>query len=341
MAYTYDDFVTAATGAGLLEKFTDDDLNIAKSNPEYGLSALKLQQDLKGAKTTEQQLLAQEAINQLRTSYGNLRKQAGTSFQYDDQTEYQRLLNEVTNMGSFSYDAEKDPTAGALKKTYLREGERARADTLAKVSAATGGAPSSYAVTAAQQAGDYYNTQFTDKLMALEETEYQRYLNDFSTKLSKLNAMNADREFDFNAYLQNYEREQAVKKENYNKLIALMTGYGYRPTSDELAAAGMTEAQMRAILGLNSTGNSGGRSGGGSFDQDTYNTQKYLQSLGYPVTADGVWGSETSKYYDMAMMKGEARQNAREDEDETNVIVRPAISNGGAPFAGRQTFAIK
>ena len=327
MAYTYDDFVTAASGAGLLEKFTDDDLNIAKSNPEYGLSALKLQQDLKGAKTTEQQLLAQEAINQLRTSYGHLRKQAGTSFQYDDQTEYQRLLNEVTNMGSFSYDAEKDPTAGALKKTYLREGERARADTLAKVSAATGGAPSSYAVTAAQQAGDYYNTQFTDKLLALEETEYQRYLNDFSTKLSKLNAMNADREFDFNAYLQNYEREQAVKKENYNKLVALMTGYGYQPTSDELAAAGMTEAQMRAILGLNSSGggDSGSSSSGGSFDQDTYNTQKYLQSLGYPVTADGIWGSETSRYYELAMEK--ERKPA-------------ATGTGSSPINGRQSYYV-
>ena len=203
MAYTYDDFVTAATGAGLLDKFSDDDLKIAKSNPEYGLSALKLQQDLNGAKTTEQQLLAQEAINQLRTSYGILGTQAATSFQYDDQNAYPKLLDEVTNMGSFSYDAQNDPSAAALKKTYLREGERARADTLAKVSAATGGAPSSFAVTAAQQAGDYYNTQFTDKLTGLEENAYQRYLNDFSTKLSQLGAMNADREFDFNAYLEN------------------------------------------------------------------------------------------------------------------------------------------
>ena len=248
MAYTYDDFVTAATGAGLLEKFSDDDLKIAKSNPEYGLSALKLQQDLKGAKTTEQQLLAQEAINQLRTSYGNLGKQAGTSFQYDNQPAYQKLLDDVASMGSFSYDAKNDPSASALKKTYLREGERARADTLAKVSAATGGAPSSYAVTAAQQAGDYYNTQFTDKLMGLEENAYQRYLNDFSTKLSQLGAMNADREFDFNAYLQNYEREQAVKQENYNKLMALMTGYYYEPTAEELEAAGMTTAQKNAVL---------------------------------------------------------------------------------------------
>lgn len=308
MAYTYDDFVTAATGAGLLDKFSDDDLKIAKSNPEYGLSALKLQQDLNGAKTTEQQLLAQEAINQLRTSYGNLGKQAATSFQYDDQNAYQKLLDEVTNMGSFSYDAQNDPSAAALKKTYLREGERARSDTLAKVSAATGGAPSSFAVTAAQQAGDYYNTQFTDKLAGLEETAYQRYLNDFSTKLSQLGAMNADREFDFNAYLQNYEREQAVKKENYNKLIALMTGYGYKPTSEELAAAGMTEAQMRSILRLDVPATTGSYGGVGSWDQDTAEIQKLLRNAGYPVAVDGIWGSETSKYYELYKKKLEEEQ---------------------------------
>lgn len=302
MAYTYNDFVTAATGAGLLEKFTDDDLNIAKNNPEYGISALKLQQELQGAKTTEQQLLAQEAINQLRTSYGNLGKQPAGSFQYDGKTEYQKMLDEVTGMGSFSYDAQKDPSYGALKKTYLREGDRAREDTLAKVSAATGGAPSSYAVTAAQQAGDYYSTQFADMVPTLEQNAYQRYLNDFSTKLSQLGAMNTDREFDFNAYLQNYEMEQAAKKDNYNKMMMLMTEYGYQPTAEELIAAGMTEAQMRAILGLDNV-SSGGGSGGGNWDQDTYETQMFLQSLGYPVSADGIWGSETDYYYQLAMEK--------------------------------------
>lgn len=308
MAYTYDDFVTAATGAGLLDKFSDDDLKIAKSNPEYGLSALKLQQDLNGAKTTEQQLLAQEAINQLRTSYGILGKQAATSFQYDDQNAYQKLLDEVTNMGSFSYDAQNDPSAAALKKTYLREGERARADTLAKVSAATGGAPSSFAVTAAQQAGDYYNTQFTDKLTGLEENAYQRYLNDFSTKLSQLGAMNADREFDFNAYLQNYEREQAVKKENYNKLISLMTGYGYKPTSEELAAAGITEAQMRSILGLDVPATTSGYGGGGSWDQAAADIQDMLRRAGYPVTVNGIWDDVTAQYYELYMKELEGKQ---------------------------------
>ena len=299
MAYTYDDFVTAATGAGLLEKFTDDDLNIAKNNPEYGLSALKLQQDLQGAKTTEQQLLAQEAINQLRTSYGNLNKSAQTSFQYDGQTEYQKLLDQVANMGSFSYDAQNDPSYGALKKTYLREGERARADTLAKVSAATGGAPSSYAVTAAQQAGDYYNTQFADLVPTLEQNAYQRYLNDFDAKLNQLGAMNTDREFDFNAYLQSYEQKQ----EAYNKLVALMTQYRYEPTAEEMTAAGMTQEQADAILGKNRSSSNKSTSPAGDGTPFNYDTnrvlyvQRELNKMGWDIPEDGVFGDETRKAY--------------------------------------------
>ena len=299
MAYTYDNFVTAATGAGLLDKFTDDDLNIAKSNPEYGLSALKLSQDLQGATTTEQQLLAQEAINQLRSSYGNMNKTAGSGFQYDGQTEYQKLLDEVTGMGSFSYDPQNDPSYGALKKTYLREGERARDDALAKVSAATGGAPSSYAVTAAQQAGDYYNTQFAGMVPTLEQNAYQRYLKDFSTKLGQLGAMDTDREFDYNAYLDSYDQQQDA----YNKLVALMTSYDYKPSEEEMAAAGMTEEQMKAILGLGkkkkASGGGTGTDTGATSDANTLALQQQLQAAGYySGPLDGVMTKLVREAYD-------------------------------------------
>lgn len=209
MAYTYDNFVAAATGAGLMDQFGEDDLKLAKSNPEYGLSALKLTQELKSATTAEQQLLAQEALKQLRTSYGSIGNTGSTgSFVYDNESAYQELLNAVTTPGSFRYDAAKDPSYAAMKKTYLREGERAREDTLAKAAAATGGVPSSYAVTAAQQSGDYYAGQLADQLPTLEQNAYQRYLSEQSQKLSGLSALTTDKNFDYNAYLQDYENKQ-------------------------------------------------------------------------------------------------------------------------------------
>jgi hypothetical protein len=44
-------------------------------------------------------------------------------------------------------------------------------------------------------------------------------------------------------------RDQAADREDaYNKLVALMTTYNYEPTTEEMIAAGMTEAQKNAIL---------------------------------------------------------------------------------------------
>ena len=70
MAYTYDDFVAAANNAGIMNQFSERDLTVARSNPEYGMSMLGLLQDISGATTEEQRLLATEAANQMRKNYG-------------------------------------------------------------------------------------------------------------------------------------------------------------------------------------------------------------------------------------------------------------------------------
>ena len=53
MGYTYDDFVTAANKAGVMNRFSDNDLSTAKKNPEYGMSMVGLMQQIRCAKTTE------------------------------------------------------------------------------------------------------------------------------------------------------------------------------------------------------------------------------------------------------------------------------------------------
>lgn len=127
MAYTYDNFVSAANAAGLMNQFSEQDLQIAQRNPEFGLSLLSLLKDNSNATTAEQQLLATEAANQLRKSYGVYNTgtlgtdsaYAGSygtqindlmdqikdygSFDYANQDEYQKLLDQITNYGSFSY----------------------------------------------------------------------------------------------------------------------------------------------------------------------------------------------------------------------------------------------
>lgn len=222
MAYTYDDFVNAATAGGRLNSFSEADLEITKKNPEYGLSMLRLMDDADNATTEEAKLLTQSAMDQLRSTYGGTTPTyAGTydgnvdallgqaagygSFAYGGETEYQKLLDEVMNHQPFSYDAATDPSYQALRKTYLREGDRATENALAKASAATGGTPSSYAVTAATQAGNYHAAQLADRLPGLEQQAYQKYLQDFALKKDKLATLASDREQEYKEWLQGYD----------------------------------------------------------------------------------------------------------------------------------------
>lgn len=233
MAYTYDDFVKAANQSGLMGQFSQDDLNLAQKHPEFGLSVLSLKKDYNNATTAEQRLLANQAANELRKSYGNysggadggsfrlesklnrrsddLLDQLGSfgSFSYGEAPTYENtfaqqqkdLLDRILNREDFSWSRETDPQWSSYKKNYLREGDRATANALAKASAASGGRPSSYAVNAATQAGDYYATKLNDVIPTLYQQAYERYLDEYNMKLKDLNAVNQQEQLDYAKYL--------------------------------------------------------------------------------------------------------------------------------------------
>lgn len=233
MAYTYDDFVKAANQSGLMGQFSQDDLNLAQKYPEFGLSVLSLKKDYNNATTAEQRLLANQAANELRKSYGNysggadggsfrlesklnrrsddLLDQLGSfgSFSYGEAPTYENtfaqqqkdLLDRILNREDFSWSKETDPQWSSYKKSYLREGDRATANALAKASAASGGRPSSYAVNAATQAGDYYATKLNDVIPTLYQQAYERYLDEYNMKLKDLNAINQQEQLDYAKYL--------------------------------------------------------------------------------------------------------------------------------------------
>ena len=101
-------------------------------------------------------------------------------------SEYQPLrdqyLQNAANM-KWSYNPDTDPVWQAYQKQYRREGQRATEDTLGRVAGMTGGMPSSYAVTAASQAGNYYASQLSDKLPELYQDAYNRYLQEYQRQL--------------------------------------------------------------------------------------------------------------------------------------------------------------
>lgn len=299
MAYTYDDFEKARAGSDVY--FSQYDLDLAKQHPEFGMSVLDLKKQYAAAQTPEQRALINAQANELRKNYGYYSGGADGSsyistgkyapkidetldkigsfkpFEYGSAPSYenrfqqkqQELLDAALNRDPFSWSKETDPQYSSYKKTYLREGERATADALAKASAASGGRPSSFAVNAATQAGDYYATKLSDVIPTLYQQAYERYLKDYQMKLSDLNAVNqqeqldyakyldrlnqfnTDRTFDYNNYLGEYGRLQdylgglqGQDQTTYNRYLDVLD----REREKQQAAQELSRAQIDAML---------------------------------------------------------------------------------------------
>lgn len=249
MAYTYEDFQKAANGSGV--NFSQYDLDLAKKYPEFGMSVLDLKKQYAGATTAEQRALINAKANQLRSSYGNYTAGAdgsqyvsdgkyaqgidetldkigsfkpftyGSAPSYENrfQQKQQELLDAALKRDPFSWSKETDPQYNSYKKTYLREGERATADALAKASTASGGRPSSFAVNAATQAGDYYATKLSDVIPTLYQQAYERHLKDYQMKLSDLNAVNQQEQLDYAKYLDRLNQFNTDRNFDYNNYL--------------------------------------------------------------------------------------------------------------------------
>ena len=249
MAYTYEDFQKAANGSGV--NFSQYDLDLAKKYPEFGMSVLDLKKQYAGATTAEQRALINAKANQLRSSYGNYTAGAdgsqyvsdgkyaqgidetldkigsfkpftyGSAPSYENrfQQKQQELLDAALKRDPFSWSKETDPQYNSYKKTYLREGEWATADALAKASTASGGRPSSFAVNAATQAGDYYATKLSDVIPTLYQQAYERHLKDYQMKLSDLNAVNQQEQLDYAKYLDRLNQFNTDRNFDYNNYL--------------------------------------------------------------------------------------------------------------------------
>ena len=252
-SYTYDDFISAANQAGLLQEFSQADLDTAQRYPEFGMSILGLKQDIHKATTPEAKLLANEAANQLRSSYGgytggpkgadyvsvgkipnqidsvldrinsfgsfDFGREAPTyTNQYAEQQ--QALLDAILNREDFSWSKDTDPLYGQYRKSYLREGDRATADALGQAAAASGGRPSTAAVTAATQAGDYYAAQLNDIIPTLYQQAYDQYLDEYNMSLQDLNAVNTQEQLDYAKYLDDLTQFNTDRNFAFNEYLS-------------------------------------------------------------------------------------------------------------------------
>ena len=115
------------------------------------------------------------------------------------ESQLQAALNKLMSREEFKYDYLSDPLYQQYAKQYGIQGDLARQDTLGDVASMTGGMPSSYAVTAAQQAQNGWNSALNDMIPALQEAAYKKYMGDYEadrnllSMLSSLDGMAYDR----------------------------------------------------------------------------------------------------------------------------------------------------
>lgn len=276
MPYSYDDFLKSATSSGNLGKFSTDDLDLAYDNPEYGMSMLSLMNDYSGAQTDEQRALINETQNQLRNSYTAKSRRSAQNNGYN--SVYQDRIDDLTGKavthGSFNFSLKDNPAWSTYKKNYLREGDRAAANALAAASNASAGRPSSYAVTAAQQANDYWDTQLANIVPQLYTQDYNMWVDDFNRLLTNLNMLRDQDESEYARYLDqlnmDYQKERdaaADDQKNFANALSiyqLLGGSSPKWVLDALGLAGAGGSGSLAGEGTGGSGSGGGYYGSGS-----------------------------------------------------------------------------
>lgn len=242
--YTFAQFEEAAKKAGLYDRMNEADIKLAQKNPDAGMSILSGIQEYQKATTPEQRALIHEQVEGVRKNYGgysggkdgsafsilntpssftpnatpdrNYSSVAGNAYNkltgYGDyqgskwQGNIDSIGNKIAGYEDYSFNPETSELSKALRKQYAREIGRATEDTMASAAALTGGLPSSYAATAGAQAGDYYASQYVDKLQDVANLEHAIYQANFSKEMNKLAAMQNLEETEYQRYLDQYDR---------------------------------------------------------------------------------------------------------------------------------------
>lgn len=310
MAYTYDTFLNAAKSAGLYDTFSPEDLTTAQKSPEYGLSLLKLQQDAGKATTEEQKLLVQEAINQLRSTYGTQTSTtapaattaptattapATGSFAYDNDNSYQKLLDDVATPEPFQYDHRQDSTYGAVKDSWVADGDTTR-EKIMNAPSASQGVQSSWAGNVTQQSNNYYDTKLNDQIPTMRQNAYEEYLSEQAKDQSKLDALAADRDFKYAADVQQKQLEQEAAQQKFDNALTLHTEFGTEaPVVPDLSGLADGTSRPLNIDGMAQYITGQAAQAGHTLDQNT--VSQYLSTLaGNRTTAPTVDADAVAQY---------------------------------------------
>lgn len=139
-----------------------------------------------------------------------------------------RQAEDAYKSNRFSYNPQNDEAYAAYKKEYERLGREAMDDTIARAAAMTGGAASSYAVSAGSAAYARYMDELSDKIPSLRELAYEKYSDEQDKYLKMMNIA---------------EKKMRAEEDEYRKNRAAYTEY-----ENEQSAAENAEHTARAAF---------------------------------------------------------------------------------------------
>lgn len=257
------------------------------------------------------------------------KKKTGYQSTYQDQLK--ETVNKILNREKFSYDYNTDPLYKQYKNQYTQQGKQAMMDTMGMAQAMTGGYGNSYAQTVGQQTYQGYMQQLNDKMPSLYQLALDKYNSEGNQMMNNANLMMQQDDIDYGRY-----RDQLADQDTaYSKLMALMTGYGYKPSDAEMAAAGMSASQRDAILRQGAyapvvydeeeSGGGSGRGSGRIYDLGLDEDQIVELQLRNGLDPDGIAGDLTLNAFNAEI--AEIERKDKERDKNTIAYLQNAANN--------------
>lgn len=167
--------------------------------------------------------------------------QAAPAYTNAYQDRINAMVDQILNRPQFSYDYAQDPLYAQYADAYTRNGTQAMNDTLAQVSARTGGLASSYASNAAQQQYNSYMNALNDKIPELYQLAYGMYRDQGNDMRSNLSMLQGLENTDYGRYMDALGQYNTDRNLAYNVWNSGLNQYNqdrnfaYNQYADQLA----------------------------------------------------------------------------------------------------------
>lgn len=197
------------------------------------------------------------------------------------------VLENIVNRDPFTYNYLEDPLFQQYFNMYDREGNRAMLDTYGTAANRTGGYASSYAISAANQANNYYMAQLADKIPELQQLAYEMYLNEGEDNYNQLGAIQGMDAIKYNRFEDDLSQWNTDRSFNYGAWRDQLNDAIYQDETDydrwldqiKLGLTGSTSS------GSTSSGSTSKKSSSGSGSTGTMDYDGLFQAAlesGYP-----------------------------------------------------------